>query len=250
MKKLVNALRAEVYDAPIINWNNDSYTPISNKLIIDLIDKSLLSAGLIVRDEEYRVSRDANNLIKGVVGSYNITTSNKEFGQRVMFRNSYDKSMSFAFVCGMCVWICTNGCIKGDYQYKRIHRGVLENNTSTTEQDVVESINSGIANLQESFECLLDEMEELRKIQISPKDVYDLLGNLFFEQEVISINQMSIIKKELAFSDNFRHLGDTDFTAFDLYNHITESLKSSHPTTYIKDHMKTHDLFESTFSLI
>ena len=58
---------------------------------------------------------------------------------------------------------------------------------------------------------------------------------------------MSIIKKELQFSKNFRHLGDTAFTAYDLYNHITESLKTSSALHYINDHVKTHKMFEQTF---
>lgn len=93
------------------------------------------------------------------------------------------------------------------------------------------------------------QLQELKHLQISPTESYDILGKLFFEQQVISINQLSIIKKEFEHSANFRHMGDKEFSAFDLYNHITESLKTSHPLTYINDHIKTHALFEKTFSI-
>ena len=61
---------------------------------------------------------------------------------------------------------------------------------------------------------------------------------------------MSIIKKEFECSRHFRHLGDSAFTAYDLYNHITESLKTSHPLSYIDDHVTTHDVFMKTFKVI
>jgi hypothetical protein len=92
-------------------------------------------------------------------------------------------------------------------------------------------------------------MNELKHFEVSPQDTYNILGELFFKKEVLTITQMSIIKKELSFSKNFKHLFDKDFTAFDLYNHVTQSLKSSHPISYISDHISTHELFKEMFKL-
>ena len=247
MKPLIQATREEVYEAPTIPWNNGTYTPISNMFIMDMIYNKLQEHGLTVKNEEYKTARTKEGLVKGVIGSYDISTPDSDFGQRIMFRNSYDKSMSFAFVCGMVTWICTNGCIKGDYQYRRIHRGVIMEETSTTQEAIVENINGGFTMLQVSFEKTSAQLRELQHFEISPTESYDILGKLFFEQQVISITQLSTIKKEFEQSRNFHHLGDKDFTAYDLYNHITESLKASHPLSYISDHVKTHALFEETF---
>lgn len=107
----------------------------------------------------------------------------------------------------------------------------------------------GFTMLQNSFEHTSEQLNELKHFEVSPEEVFKILGTLFFTKQVINITQMSIIKKELAFSQNFRHLGDLKFTAYDLYNHITESLKTSHPTTYVNDHVVTHSLFEETFNL-
>ena len=247
MKALVKATREDVYNAPIIPWNNGTYTPLPNKNIMDLVESRIHSLGLQIKSEEYKVTTSNEGLIKGVIGSYNIATSDGEFGQKIMFRNSYDKSMSFAFVCGMIVWICSNGCISGDYTYKRMHKGSFLENTSTTEKDVVENVNGGFSALQVSFEHNRAQLNELKHFEISPEESFGILGQLFFVKKVISISQMSIIKRELDSSSNFRHLGATDFTAYDLYNHITESLKTSSPLSYINDHVETHKLFEKTF---
>ena len=167
-----------------------------------------------------------------------------------MFRNSYDKSMSFAIVCGTIVWICENGCISGEYQYRRIHRGIIRDDTSsTTIDDVQEYIVGGIGALQKTFEKNVFQLNELKKLEISPKDAYNIIGRLFFDMQTINVSQMSIIQKEFADSRNFRHIGDSDFTAYDLYNHITESLKTSHPLNYFKDHQDTHKLFEEIFNI-
>lgn len=249
MKTLLQTRREDVYEAPTIPWNNDTYTPISNKFIMDMVEDKVRNLGLAVKNESYIASKTKEGLVKGVIGSYNIVANDNDFGQRIMFRNSYDKSMSFAFVCGTIVWICENGCVKGDYQYKRIHRGVITEESSTTKEAIVENINGGFTMLESAFQKTTTQLRELQHFEISPTESYDIIGKLFFEQEVISITQLSTIKREFEYSKNFRHLGDTDFTAYDLYNHITEALKASHVSTYISDHVKTHSLFEEIFSI-
>lgn len=249
MKLLTPTSREDVYNAPTIPWNNGTYTPISNMLIMDMINSKLNDLGLTVRNDNFMTARTNNGLVKGVIGTYDITADDNDFGQRLVFRNSYDKSMSFAFAVGTVVFCCTNGCIKGDYQYKRMHRGVLMEESSSTQEAIIKNIDSGFTMLQASFEKTSVQLRELQQFEISPSESYDILGKLFFEQQVISITQLSTIKKEFENSKNFHHLGDKDFTAYDLYNHITESLKSSHPLSYISDHIKTHSLFEKVFNV-
>ena len=247
MKVLVQATRKDVYEAPVIPWNNGTYTPLANKKIMDLIDSKLSDENLVVKNENYKVAVNERGLIRGVIASYDITSGDGEFGRRIMFRNSYDKSMSFALVCGTVVWICTNGCVSGDYQYKRVHKGIIDEDSNSMERDVIENIDWGFKFLGKAFENNTRQLRELKQYQIGPDQTYRILGDLFFAQNVISIQQMSRVKKEMEINRNFRHFGDKDFTAYDLYNHITEALKYSHPTTYISDHIKTHKLFEDVF---
>lgn len=249
MKLLTPTSREDVYNAPTIPWNNGTYTPISNMLIMDMINSKLNGLGLTVRNDNFMTARTNNGLVKGVIGTYDIIADDNDFGQRLVFRNSYDKSMSFAFAVGTVVFCCTNGCIKGDYQYKRMHRGVITDESSSTQEAIIKNIDGGFTMLQASFEKTSVQLRELQQFEISPTESYDILGKLFFEQQVISITQLSTIKKEFENSKNFHHLGDKDFTAYDLYNHITESLKSSHPLSYISDHIKTHSLFEKVFNV-
>ena len=99
------ASREELISTPLPVWDN-TYTPISNKSIFDKIDENIKGGGLIIKNEEYRVARTQGGIIKGVIGAIDIAGGdNEEFGRRIMFRNSYDKSMSFAFLEGLVCWI-------------------------------------------------------------------------------------------------------------------------------------------------
>lgn len=243
------ATREEVYNAPVFNWESACYTPVPNSSIMNLIERNINESSMHIRNSEFRVSRSADHAIRGVIGSYNIETEDGSFGQKIMFRNSYDKSMSFAIVQGLHVWICSNGCISGDYQYKRVHRGTEDGNTTTTMRDVVNAIGHSFQNLQLSFNRNKEQLNNMKDIRVKMDLVEHIVGELFLVKEVLTVTQMSIVKKELYDSRNFKHCNDDNFTAYDLYNHITEALKFSHPINYVKDHIVTHKLFEETFNV-
>lgn len=241
MKLNTFATKEQVYEAVPFTWENP-YAVISNKDIMDKIEDNLHQLGWHVESEQYRAARTTSGLIKGVIGEWNIRTDDGEFGQRIAFRNSYDKSMSFAFVSGAVVWICSNGCISGDYGIKRVHKG-------DAFDDAMASINEGFELIDTRFKDIKYQMNCLKDVTVDKELSYKLIGDLFFDQSVISIEQLSIIKKEMYFSQNFKHIDQDGFTAYDLYNHITESLKKSHPLNYVDNHVKTHSLFENEFNL-
>ena len=249
MKAIHNNSREAVYEAPIIPWNNGTYTPISNKSIMDLMDEKLRELNLRIRGEEYRTSTTSEGLVRGVIGKYYISSTNNEFGHQLLFRNSYDKSMSFAFAVGNLVWACSNGCVSGDYVYKRTHLGTFEGDTTSTWNDIQENMMNGFSNMQESFEVIVDQMNKLKYFELGPSDTYNILGELFFDKEIINITQLSVVKRELQKSHNFKHIDNDGYSAYDLYNHITESLKTTAPNLYLKSHVSVHELFTKTFGV-
>lgn len=120
---------------------------------------------------------------------------------------------------------------------------------STTWYDVFDNVNNGFKHLEESFDKTVSQMNQLKRIEIGDIDVYNVIGELFFNREILTITQLSTVKKELKNSLHFKHLGDDGFSAYDMYNACTEALKSSHPTMMIRDHVKLHRYFEETFSV-
>ena len=254
MKVRLLATRDEVYNSPFNSLNLDKaseyYTPVANKTIMDLIEKRINDSDFHTESTEFRVARTQDGAIRGVIGAYNLKTNDNEFGQKIMFRNSYDRTMSFAVVQGMHVWICENGCISGDYQYKRKHKGIeldWDEVQTTTERDIINAMDYSFNNMQLSYNKNRDQLNTLKEVPVEQDLAINILGKLFLIQDTINSTQINIIKRELFASKNFKHINENGFSAFDLYNHITEALKTSHPLNYVNDHIAVHTMFENIF---
>jgi len=65
------------------------------------------------------------------------------------------------------------------------------------------------------------------------------------EHEFINSLQLNIIKKECESSNKFTTIYEPGYTAWDLYNNVTHSLKESSPTTYLQDHIDLHQFMMS-----
>ena len=137
-------------------------------------------------------------------------------------------------------WICSNGVVSGEIQYVRKHTG-----------SVVQELNSKIINtinqLDEHFQKIIRQSEQLHNIEMSKEQYAELIGRLFIIDKVVIPTQLNIISREIdepSFED-FR-----DMNAWSLYNHVTYSLKESHPTTYLQQHTEFHSFMEREFQLI
>jgi len=207
-----------------------TYSPISHQNIVERIQREANFHGFHPVSAEYHIARDG----KQVIGYLDYKGSNDEFGIRVGFRNSYDKSMSFAFTMGSVVWICGNGMISGEINTKKQHRG----------QDLFDIIDDKILtgfNLAENvYNKNVEAANMFKKITIDPKQVEYLIGKLFLENKLINSMQLNVLKDQLEFSKNFTTMWKPNFTVWDMYNAGTECLKLSHPTTYLHDHINFH----------
>jgi hypothetical protein len=208
----------------------DTYSPVSHAEIIEAIQANARTNNLnIIRDRTY-----SNTLGTRVTGFFDVEDGS-DFGSvhglKMMFgyRNSYDKSMSVAFVAGASVWICGNGCISGDLMaFKRKHTG-------TVATELSEKIQVGVDRMKSDFGKLNMEVDVMKNYSLTPRQKAEILGVLYFERNLVTPTQLSIIKNELTQSEHFK-----EDNAWTLYNNITESLKKSHPIDIIQDHIKVH----------
>ena len=207
-----------------------TYSPVSHAEIVDAIQANARTNNLnIVRDRVY-----SNILGTRVTGFYDVedgTDFGKEHGLKMMFgwRNSYDKSMSVAFVAGGSVWICGNGLISGDLMaFKRKHTG-------TVAEELNEKIQIGVDRMKSDFGKLVMEVDVMKNYSLTPRQKAEIMGVMYFERNLITPTQLSIVKKELTQSEHFK-----EDNAWSLYNNVTEALKKSHPIDIIRDHIKLH----------
>lgn len=93
--------KKELYLVPIPSATN-TYAPVSHRNVIDATLEQLYKHNLAVSEQNYVSARQGQQVIGYMDIKYD---NNEELGMRLAFRNSYDKSMSVAFVAGASVWI-------------------------------------------------------------------------------------------------------------------------------------------------
>jgi hypothetical protein len=230
-ERFYNLARDRAMRAPV-PARTATYSPVSHSEIIAAIEAKATQNDLRI----IKHSTHANMHGTRVVGFFTVEDikNPNDSGIKMMFgyRNSYDKSMSVAFVAGGNVWICSNGLISGDLiSFKRKHTG-------TVREELHERIQTGIDRMRNDFGRLRMEVDVIKAYPLTSRQKAEVLGVLYFENHIITPNQLGYVKHELTNSEHFK-----DNTAWDLYNNVTQALKRSHPVDIISDHIKVHNFF-------
>jgi len=217
--------------------STDSYSTVSHQNIIEAVYEQLDKRNLQVVNEKYNVAANGDK----VIGYFDLNyMGNSEMGMRLAFRNSYDKSMSVAFVAGTQVWICENGCISGEIQFLRKHTGSvlgeLHNKIVTT-----------IEQLEDHFLRTERHSIQMKSIGLPKIKAAELYGRMFMVEDIISPTQLSIVKKEL---NEHTHKVFEEETLWSAYNHVTFALKEAHPLNYINQHVNLHKFVEAEYQLV
>ena len=209
-----------------------SYAPVSHEYLITQIMNNINEHDLMLRNEEYRIDKWGNKL----TGVFQFDDPNNEYGLQLAIINSYDKSRSVASAIGGNVFVCMNGMITGEHVFKRKHTGnvlieIKDHIKLSFDKMLIERAN-------------LDEfIETSKKYKMSRNLVYDILGEFFIERNLLNTPQLNIVKKGLnEGSKGFKKLEDC-ISSWDLYNHITEALKTCNSNDYVKKHIELHTYF-------
>tara|TARA_Y100000385_G_C13027698_1_gene609221 strand:- start:400 stop:1359 length:960 start_codon:yes stop_codon:yes gene_type:complete len=231
MKSKINVEKSYVLNAPLPN-HGQSYTVISHKFVIDNTKQMLANSGFIITDEKYR----ANGSGEIAQGIYHIKPlsghTDNEIGMMFAWTNSYDKSIRFQCAIGAHVFACSNGMVCGELNYARKHTG-------TADQEIRSQISSQIKNAQKAFDRIRDDRDNLRSTDLTAKQQAELLGRMYFNEDLISPRQMSVVKDEME-KPSFDYQCDQE-NAWAFYNHVTHSYKSVHPRSWLSDTKIFHD---------
>jgi hypothetical protein len=209
----------------------NSYAPIPNSFFLNDVPLR------INQRENLSVvgSRTYTNLLGTQLVHFNDVIDNRRHGEQgeitmmLGSRNSYDKSRAAVLAAGATVMICSNGLFAGDMMtFKRKHTGSIAEELNTKVDEAIDSMVDG-------FNTILVEVEVMKNFDLTIRDKAEILGVIYFEKNMVTPNQLTIIKDELNNSPHFR--GNS---LWDLYNNITESLKRSHPFNHIENHIKLH----------
>lgn len=213
------------------------YAVISHGSIIDETKQQLAAAGFEIEKELYKTSSDGQ-IAQGV---YHLKYGNDvDMGLMFAWSNSYNKQQKFKCAAGAQVFICMNGVVSGDMSnFRRKHMG------KNAIQDVITSIQEQISNAKTYFNNLVEDKDMLKNIILTPRDKGRILGELFANDEILTLTQVGIVKRELD-KPTYTYNADAN-SAWSMYNHITYALKESHPGHYIDDHQKVHQYFVNQY---
>lgn len=214
------------------------YAVVPHGDVIDNVKAELKTAGFTIKNEYYKLSNEGN-IAQGV---YHLDYGNDpDMGMMFAWSNSYNKTMRFKCGIGAHVFVCMNGVLRGDMgSYSRKHSG-------TALQDVVDQIKSQIQGAKEYYDKLLQDKAMLKNVLLSPRDKGRILGQLFANDEILTLTQVGIVKREMD-KPSHNYNCHTD-SAWAMYNHITFALKESHPSTYMSDHEKVHHYFVDAYGI-
>ena len=240
-KKPSEVTRTYLENAALPN-HAESYTVISHKFVIDNTIKMLTDSGFRITQEIYRANQGAN-VAQGIY--YIVPTTQdveiqneKELGMMFAWTNSYDKSIRFQCSIGAHVFVCNNGMVCGEMNYARRHSG-------SADYDILTQISSQIKNAEKTFKTILKDRDALRKIDLKKRNQAELLGRLYYEEEILEATQMTVVKDEMD-KASFDYQADQE-NAWAFYNHVTHALKKTHPRSWLSNTKQFHDFITTEF---
>ena len=225
----------QLLSAPVPD-KTDSYTPIGHKTIIDNTVTVLNDLGFKIKTTHYRSSLD------GYVGQgqYHLQYGDdSEMGLMVAWQNSYNKLISFKYAVGAHVFVCSNGVVAGDLgSYKRKHTG-------DADQEAFGKMESYLGEAASIFDQLIKDREQLKRIELSPRQMAEMMGRMFIQEQIITSTQINIMKREL--EKPTYDYGVPVENAWSLYNYATYAFKEDSPRNWMKRHVDLHEFFNNEF---
>ena len=214
----------------------DSYCPISNAEIIETALENFDKNGFKVKSEFNK----CDGSMQKFVGGFVISGGNSEADLMFGWKNSYDYSMSAAYALGAQIIVCSNSVVRGDQSLIRKHTG-------TANRVISYGISEGIKRLGDNFQKLEKELQIMKEIEITKTIAASLIGRLYLEEEIITSHQLSILKKEFN-HESFDY--GVKGSMFNLYQAVTHSLKTSHPTQFLNSHLDAHTFFTNATGIL
>jgi len=153
--------------------------------------------------------------------------------------NSYDKSTKFQCAVGGFVWE------NNAYVIEKEDNTFIRKHTGDADTLVQETIADKIANAEKYYLSVLDAKHKMENIKVSRGQIAKILGDLYFNFDMISIEQLSGIKKEYT-KPSYVYSTDSD-SLWTVYCHILTVLKSAHPKLWIHQQGFVHNYIKINY---
>lgn len=237
-KRAVITTKEYLKAAVLPTYEGDTYTVIPHEFVIEETLKNLGSQGFSIKNELYRCNQNAN-IAQGV---YHLDYSDDpDMGMMFAWSNSYDKSMRFKCAIGGYVFVCSNGMVRGDMgSWGRKHTG-------SADVETIDTIQTQISKAKEYYRQLVYDKETMKEIMVSDTVRAQLVGRLYFEEDLLNSEQLSIIKQQIQ-APTYEYNAEKK-SLWTLYNHITYSLRASHPKNWLDHQRLVHWFFTQEYGI-
>jgi Domain of unknown function (DUF932) len=237
----MNKLNRKVTAADLIpcqiTYQGNRYSPITHKQVIETIYEYLDKKNIKIKTENYLSASNGQRAI----GRIAIDCGDLETGYELSFKNSLDGSMSFGICSGSVTFICSNGSVYGDVSsYKKKHSG------NANEQILVE-LARVVDLMEDTMKTHIERRQIMKEREITKKTISELCGRMFIEEEIITANQLGIIKKELE-NPSFNY--NSSGSVWEFYQHCTLATKETTPLLWHKTHQELSNFFISEFEIL
>lgn len=206
-----------------------SYTPIAHQFVIDTALNSLQNRGFVVTTEMYIANMNAQVASGKYLLNYG---DDPEMGMMFAWSNSYDKTMRFKCAIGAYNKNNMNAMVSAEMgNYNRIHKGSAD---TDTQNEILNQVN----NAEIYYSELMRDKEIMKTVAVDKKLCSELLGRIYMEHDLLTDEQMAIVKNEF-YKPTFDY-GTTKDSLWTFYNHILYSLQKSHPRDWMDQQTLVH----------
>ena len=227
-KKLPTGITKEFLEQVAIPNHGGRYTVISHKSIIDNANAEIIAHGFTPETELYRASINGNVANGMVMLNY---ATDADLKMMLVWGNSYDKSTRFK--CGIGAYIESTGnyMFAGDLSnYSRKHTG-------NADQEALLKMRYQLAQAKFFYNMLVDAKQKMEAVEITERKMAEILGVIYAEKELITIEQVSSIKSHME-KGIIASLPSNNLWNF--YNVICMALRNSHPKNWFEAQTGVH----------
>lgn len=215
-----------------------SYTVISHGDIIDTVREMLAKHGFIVTNELYKAESNGDVAL----GFMQIETLNDpDMAMTFNWTNSYNKMVRFSCSIGGFIYdnqvpfVSTNN----QASWNRKHTG-------TALEETMEVIEAMVASADDHFAQIVDMKNKFKSIDVNRKEYAKLLGLLYFDKQVISSEQINVIKREYE-KPSFDYTDKG--TLWELYKMIMFGIVDQAPKNWYRQQMDINSYVQVLYNI-
>lgn len=237
MPKKIGKMDRNVLLNAVLPQKTKSYTVITHGDVISTIEKGLQTNNFVCEAEEFKCTKGAQVAHGSFILNYE---NDPELSLMYSFSNSYDKSLRFRAAIGARILLNGAYMIAEADSWKRKHTG-------TADDEMENLIASHLSNAGVYFNNLVEAKNAMKQITIDMNTFGSIIGELFIS-DLLTIDQISVVKKEYE-SPSYEY-PDGENNLWTCYNHIINSLKTSHPKVWMHNQIAIHMYFCARFDLV